>query len=188
MARNKAGISFSITKTSIRTTNSKIKMIAGMVFGLQSQYMNQSHKSIYTWAKRWTMVATGETRSKLFNVSKMYGIYRKYTTGYMPTTNNQSEAQEFEVGPVHKSKVQHRYSDGSPKCSTEPHNIFASLGKGYSENRFARRRALALAVGKVYGSPVKFAVKESGNLRYQPNLMPMVRRLRKRAMAVTNSV
>ena len=187
--RHKVSMRFDIATKSIDQADRSIKVITNIVYAMQIEYMDKMYKNIYTWAKRWTMVATGETRSKLFYTKRSIGRnYKWFIAGYMPTTNNQSVAQEFDLGPVHRKKSSHYYKDGSPKCSTHPNDVYSLMGRSYTENPTARRRALALAVSKVFGSPVRFAVKESGNFRYQPNLTPTLRRLTAIASAVTRSV
>lgn len=187
--RGKAGMRFDINTQSIKTTERTIKIISNIVFAMQAEHMNNVYNNLYKRTYRWTMVATGETRSKLFYTKRSFGKrYTRFLAGYMPTTNNQSVAQEFDLGPVHRRMEDHYYKDGSPKCSTHPNNVYSLMGQGYSVNPGARRRALARAVSFVFSSPVRYATKEVGNLRYEPNLGPVMRRLTKISAAVTRSV
>jgi hypothetical protein len=177
-------------RVNVRSIHDTIKIINSVrntVFSLQKSFLQQRYEQIYQGAKSGTMVATGETRSKLFNTVKTSSSnYAHFICGYLPTTNNQSFEQEFgSRGNVHHGKKEHFGRDGEPKCSRNPNDLYSSLGSQYMSNRSARRRALALSIDRALQTRTGSAMGGSSAIQYRPDLSNLVHKMRIITRAVT---
>ena len=162
------------------------------VFRKQSKYLSDQFGLIKRAAYQTTMVATGETRSKLFSKSGIVGSrYYRCETGYNPTSNNQSIAQEFEEvdKPVHRTVEEHyrnrKSGDRTPKCSRQPNDLFTLYGENYDSNTSARRGALGWSIKKVFSTPTVPIYRGGGGFLYVPDLSKMAWRLAVIARAIT---
>lgn len=153
------------------------------IFKAQQRHLRKEYTQLRRMMYQTTMVATGETRSKIFSKSGIVGSnYFRCVTGYNPTSNNQSFSQEFEMDKkVHKSIDEHyRYKKAggkTPKCSRHPTDLFALYGKKYDSNSSARRGALKWAVRKTFSVPNVVANRTGGGFAYVPDLSNMTWRL-----------
>jgi hypothetical protein len=155
-----------------------IRGMRNNVYKTQVDFMDERYKQIYRRTLARTMVATGELRSRLFIRQKSISFNAThFSCGYDSTSNNQSVAQEFELGAVHTSAKEHRHPDGTGKCSRRPVDLFVSRGGQYFANRSARRRALASAVEDSLQTEVRFATMLGHTYRYEPSLSNIVRKL-----------
>lgn len=181
-----------IPESIIDSVINRIRKGTEIAFIAQSAFLSQRYEAIYQRALSWTMVATGETKSKLFKKEKMFTVTTKmFSVGYNPTSNNQSFSQEFDVNDnVHTRKLEHyRNQDRkNPKCSVRPVNIYAMFGRRYGVNRSARRRALALAIEKSLNTRVSHAYKYGDLYRYEPDLTSIRSKLSTITRAVMNNV
>jgi hypothetical protein len=156
------------------------------VYKVQYDYMEERYKQIHRRTLARTMVATGELRSKLFLKQRNISFNAAhFSCGYDSTSNNQSVHQEFDIGAVHTSEREHRWADGTAKCSRRPVDIFASRGGLYFANRSARRRALASSVEDSFQTRVRYATMLGHTYRYEPDLSNIVRKLTIITRAVT---
>ena len=153
------------------------------VFKGQSRYLRNQFKQLRTQAYATTMVATGETRKKLFDKAGFVGSrYYRCVVGYNPTSNNQSIAQEFDddnkVHTTVEEHYRHKKSGGRvAKCSRHPNDLYTLFGQKYDSNSSARRGALAWATKKVFAVPTVSVYRAAGGFLYAPDLSRMVWRL-----------
>ncbi len=180
------GIRYRVKPISISQTIRIINLVRDNVFELQRSFLSQRYQQIFHRTLATTMVATGETRSKLFlSTSTISSDVARFECGYRPTSNDQSTKQEFDLGPVHHSKREHLNKDGSGKCSRTPVDIYSTMGQQYHANRSARRRALAKSIESSFNTQVKFAANLGHTLRYEPDLTAIVHKMTIIARAVT---
>lgn len=167
---------FRITRRSLVQVSREFRIIqTGMHQILDSfHWLNMS--AIYNRAHATTMFATGELQSKLFKVRRQDPNGSLQIVGYDSTSNDQSVAQEFDLGKVHRQAKQHLHKlagfgreEERAKCSRVPVDLWAFTTQ-YGGNPKARRRALARSIEDQLETSVTHAVKSGGNLFYRPNL------------------
>ena len=169
MARRGFEVRFRVRPNSIRKANRDIRTLTKMVDRLGRNYLLSRFQEIRTITKDGTMVATGQTRSKVFMKHDPMVSTNRYISGYMPTDNNQSLKTEFEDGPVHTTLDEHLDMGGYPKCSRNPTDLFKTLGR-YQINPNAKRGALASAIQQVLGVPAGDPVNKGASISYEPDL------------------
>ncbi len=172
---------YRIAPKSIHDTIKIINLVRDTTFSFQEKFMEDRYKQIFRRAFAGTMVATGETRSKLFNRKRVASSnHVHFSCGYDSTSNNQSFKQEFERGPVHTGVKEHFRDEGKvAKCSRRPVDIYSMFGQKYRANKAARRRALAKSISAALGTSVGNSAAVVGNtLMYQPDLGLVVDKMR----------
>lgn len=161
------------SRASIRNAIRQINTIIRSVHIFNDAELNHDYQRAFDFTFDTTMVATGETRSKLFYKRKLIGRGTVFRYGYKSTTNDQSVAQEFDDGPVHRSDKAHFTFDednkGIAKCSRKPEDLYSQFGKRYTHNPKARRKAMATSIERIFLTKVRFATKSGGNLFYNPS-------------------
>ena len=158
-----------LKRSDIAQTVISLRGISKFTHRYLSSVVNDDYQKSYNMTREFTMVATGETRSKLFKRTRPAARGTKFVYGYGPTSNNQSVSQEFEDGPVHRREGSHWTKFGYPKCSRKPDDVFSKFGSVYISNPGARRRAMAVSVERVFKTEVRSAVKSGENFFYRPN-------------------
>ena len=174
---------YKIRDGDIQRVAKNINVSRRRIFKGQQRYLVGQFKQLRSQTYRTTMVATGETREKLFNKSGIAGSrYFKCVCGYNPTSNNQSVSQEFEEdNKVHRTVEEHyRYlksGERTAKCSRHPNDLYTLFGKKYDSNSSARRGALAWSVRKIFAVPTVGVYRAAGGFSYGPDLSRMAWRL-----------
>lgn len=166
MAKTKITVRF--RQDEIKEAIQKITRITRKTHTFNSENIRKDYKSCFLKMKARTMVASGELRESAFFNDRVTGFRSSYSMGYGATSNNQSVAQEFEGGNVHRSISQHYTKSGQAKCSRTPEDLYRKYG-GYQFNASARRRAMAWSIEQVFGTTVRSAVKHGADLYYRPN-------------------
>jgi hypothetical protein len=159
----------------VRLNREDIKLAVALIKGITkfthtylASSIDDDFKRAYNLTKMTTMVATGETKGKLFKRHRKNANSDRFRYGYRPTSNNQSVHQEFDDGPVHKSHDAHFHELGGAKCSRAPNDLYSSSGR-YLHNTKARRRAMAKSIETVFSTNVRSAVIRGGNYFYRPS-------------------
>jgi hypothetical protein len=164
----------------------RINDICIMINRLQKKHMWDIYSTIYNETREHTMMATGETRSKLFLKRANKGShFVSFSCGYHPTSNNQSISQELNLDkPVHRSIHEHLTDAGFPKCSRRPIDLFKRVGM-YKVNPVAERGALRNSIARNFKVPVHDPVIDPEGFRYEPSLSAIVGDLTVIASGVT---
>lgn len=167
---------FRVTPSSINNVIRTFGVLRDGLHRVQDAYHWEQMKRVYNRTYATSMLATGELRSKLFKVRRRDSAGSTHIVGYDSTSNNQSVAQEFEEGKVHRQEKHHyhlllteRGDYVSAKCSRAPVDLW-SFKKAYSANPRARRRAFALSIEEIFSTRVAYAAKSGDNMHYMPSL------------------
>jgi len=99
---------FRITPGSIHNVSRVLNLLRNGLHSVQDAYHWDKMKQVYNKTYGTTMLATGELRSKLFKVRRKDSMGSTHIVGYDSTSNNQSVAQEFEEGKVHRQEKHHQ--------------------------------------------------------------------------------
>lgn len=167
---------FRATPASLMHTVKTLSVVTSNLFHVWDKYHRANMTQVFNKTYATSMVATGETRSKLFKVRRQDTGGATHIVGYDSTSNDQSVAQEFDEGKVHRQEKHHwhltlvdRGEYVAAKCSRAPVDLW-SFTKKYDANPRARRRAFALSIEEVFSTSVRYAVRAGGDLYYRPSL------------------
>lgn len=180
MAKQAGGFRF--RPDDIRNTMVIVRKATRMAHRLNDSEMSQDFNKAFDFMKQWTMVATGELKSKAYKFKQTVPGGTSWKFGYLGTSNNQSLEQEFKEGKVHRTLKSHFSLTGNPKCSRVPVDLFARYGS-YKANPRATRGAMRKAINFVF-RPTSITVRRSGsNYYYLPGFRPYVRKRSTRTAA-----
>jgi len=181
-------LQFKIIPASIDSIHKILTIFGQELFEATDSVMRGRYDLIFRRTRGRCMVATGESKEKIF-VNKLRTLFGgHYICGFGSTTNDQSSAMEFQTGPVHRKKASHFTDLGSPKCSRKPEDLYSMRGSIYNVNRRARRRPLASSIEDGLFTKVTSAFNTGSNLRYEPSLFGITQRLIGIAKAFTRTL
>lgn len=174
----------------IKRTMALIRGITKVVHTVNSSTVGDDYRKGYKQTEATTMTATGELRSKLFLRSKPGKLRSYYAFGYDKTSNNQSVAQEFNVGGtgvrVHRTERSHYNEFGQGKCSRTPDDLWAMRGKRYLSNPRAMRKAMTKSIQRIFKTSIsgKDAVQSGGDIFFTPSFTQYAMKLSRQTSAL----